>query len=64
MADMEVLSADAGVAGAVTHGCMKADDNNPGVNVGMHESCGVGDRCRRRISRMWGCMEMEKSGCV
>ena len=54
---MEVLSTDVGVAGAMMcevscagmHGCVKADNDNMGANVGMHESHGVGDRRRRRL---------------
>ena len=53
----EVSSADMGAASTMTHGvsctrmhgCVKADDDNVGMNVGTHESCGVGDRCRRRV---------------
>ena len=40
------------------HGCMKVDDNNEGVNVRTCESHGVGDRCRRRVVGMQGCMEI------
>ena len=41
---------------------MKVDDDDEVANVRTHESCGVGDRCRRRIVGTWGCMEMGKSG--
>ena len=69
---MEVLSANAGVVGTVTHGMLhagthghvKADDNDAGANVGMCESCGAGDRHRRRVVRMRERMEMGKSRCV
>ena len=72
MASTEVSSTDAGAAGAVTHevlctgmhGRVKADDNSVGANVGTHELCGAGDRCRRRVVRMWEFMEMGKSGCA
>ena len=42
---------------------MKAD-NGGGVNVGMWELYGLGDRWRRRVVRMWGCIRMGKFGCV
>ena len=69
---MEVLSTDVGAAGAVMcevshagmHGCVKVDNNDTGANVRMHESHGVGDKCRRRVVGTWECMEMEKSRCV
>ena len=45
MAGMEVLSAGIGAVGAMTHGvlcagmhgCVKADDDDAGANVGMRE---------------------------
>ena len=69
---MGVSSADAGVAGAMMHGMsctgmcgyIKVDDDNVGANVRTHESRGAGDRCGRRVVRMWEHMEMRKSGCV
>ena len=71
-AGMEVLSANAGAAGTMMHevlcarmcGHVKADDNDTGVNVGMHESHRAGDRHRRRVVGMWECMGMGKSGSV
>ena len=69
---MEVLSTSMGVVGAVTHGvlgarmhgCIKADNNDVGANVRMHELRGVGDRCGRGVVRMQGCVEIWKSGCA
>ena len=66
MVGMEVSSTDAGAVGTVTCGmsharmcgCVKADNNDMGANVGMHESHGVGDRCRRRVVGM-----QEHMGC-
>ena len=57
-AGTEVLSANAGVAGTMMHGPVKADNDNEGAYVRMCESCGVGDRRRRRVARMQECMEM------
>ena len=75
-----VSSASAGVVGTMTHGvshariygvscagtcgCVKADNNNVGMNVGMHEWHGAGDICGRRVVKTWECMEMGKSRCV
>ena len=58
MAGTEVSSTDAGVVGTMMHGHVKADDDNKGAYVRMCELRGVGDRCRRRVARMQGCMEM------
>ena len=46
------------------HGRIKADDDDTGVNVGMCESHGAGDRCGRRVVRMREHVEMGKSGHV
>ena len=46
------------------HGHVKADDDDKGANVGMHELCGVGDRHRRRVVGTQGHMGMGKSGRV
>ena len=69
---VEVSSANMGAAGTMMHGmlrttmcgCVKADDNDAGVNVGTCESHKVGDRCRRRVVRMQEHVEMGKSGHV
>ena len=37
MVGTEVSSTGAGVVGAVTHGHVKVDDGDAGMNVGMHE---------------------------
>ena len=69
---LEVPSANMGAVGTMMHGMshagtcghVKADDDNAGANVGMHELCGEGDRHGRRIGGMWKCVEMRKSKCV
>ena len=43
---------------------VKVDNNDAAVNVRTRELHGVGDRCRRRVVRMWERVEMGKSGCV
>ena len=53
-----------GVSHARMHGHIKVDDNDTGANVRMHESCGAGDRCGRKVVRTWECVEMGKSGHV
>ena len=72
MVGMEVLSTGTGAVGTMMCGELhagmlghiKADDDNAGANVGTHESCGVGDRCERRVVGMQECMGMRKSRCV
>ena len=39
-------------------GCIKVDNDDAGVNVEMHESCGAGDRHGRRVLGMWESVEM------
>ena len=72
MVGMEVSSTNMGVAGIVMcevshtrmRGCIKVDNDNAGVNVGMCESHGAGDRCGRRVVGTRDRGEMGKSRCV
>ena len=53
-----------GMLHAGTHGHIKVDNDNAGVNVETHELCGAGDRCGRRVGGTQEHVEMGKSGCV
>ena len=53
-----------GVLHTGTLGHIKVDGDDTGANVRTRESCGVGDRCRRRVVGTRECVEMGKSGCV
>ena len=46
-----------GAAGTVMHGCVKVDDRGRGQMLGCG-SC-VGDRCRRMVVGMHGCVGIE-----